>query len=106
MKHMFSDVRPFMRDPLSFLLAKSESSSERLIPLALGVNRVPARQRRGAIETYSQGSGRVDRQGEAGAKAGANRRAQFAHLERRSSSNAARAAPRGFGERNGREACP
>ena len=40
MKHMFSDVRPFMRDPLSFLLAKSESSSERLIPLALGVNRV------------------------------------------------------------------
>jgi len=40
MKHMFSDVRPFMRDPLSFLLAKSESNSERLIPLALGLNRV------------------------------------------------------------------
>ncbi len=28
MKHMFSDVRRFMRDPLSFLLAKSESSSD------------------------------------------------------------------------------
>ncbi len=40
MKHMFSDVRPFMRDPLSFLLARSESSSERLVPLALGLNRV------------------------------------------------------------------
>ncbi len=40
MKHMFSDMRPFMRDPLSFLLTKSESSSERLIPLSLGVNRV------------------------------------------------------------------
>ena len=40
MKHVFSDVRPFTRDPLSFLRAKSESSSERLVPLALGFNRV------------------------------------------------------------------
>ncbi len=40
MKHMFSDVRPFARDPLSFLLAKSQSSAESLVPLALGPNRV------------------------------------------------------------------
>jgi cytochrome P450 len=40
MKHLFSDVRPFMRDPLSFLVAKSESSPEGLISLALGFNRV------------------------------------------------------------------
>lgn len=40
MKHPFSDVRPFMRDPLSFLLSKAESNSGGLVQLALGFNRV------------------------------------------------------------------
>ncbi len=40
MKHKFQDIRPFARDPLNFLLTKSERAAEGLVPLALGISRI------------------------------------------------------------------
>lgn len=37
MRHLFSDVAPFRRDPLAFLVERGEVATEPLTPLSLGV---------------------------------------------------------------------